>query len=243
MRKNLFTRTNLLYACLGVIGLSSIVATIFWRQIFPVDTMAQWISANQEMIAETIEENYSASILSFSFVYFLTVIFLLPVGGVLNVLAGYFFGVVVGTVLVVMASVVGGVLIYQGARMTVGRFLVEKATPMFTRFNDNFSQKPYLYMFILRVFPLSPFWVVSVLGGVFRMRFSGYVTTTLVGVTIPTAIYSLFGASLVDLVDHEGHFQLFQMSRGPMAISLVLLGLVFMTPLLLRKKKEQSSSD
>ncbi len=85
----------------------------------------------------------------------------LPVGSVMIVVAGFLFGVILGTVLAVSAATVGALVLFAAARLAGGDYFERRAAPVIARVRAGFQREAVSYMFFLRVVPVFPFFLVT----------------------------------------------------------------------------------
>jgi uncharacterized membrane protein YdjX (TVP38/TMEM64 family) len=127
------------------------------------------------------------------FIYFSTVFLLasfsIPGSLVLTLFAGSIFGVMLGTLVVSLATTMGAGLAFLMARFLLRDWVAQH----FTKFSSLVEKKvalhgPY-YLFTLRLFPASPFVIVNLVMGVTRMRFFTFSWITFTGMFPGTLIY------------------------------------------------------
>ena len=136
-----------------------------------------------------------------------TTVFLLlslPGEGVLTIIGGLLFGTLVGTALSVMGTVIAAVLLFLGLRRALSVHLARKRGPRFERIRERMAADEVNYLLMLRLLPVLPFSLVSLLAVLVRMRLTTFALTTTIGAIPPTFIFAAVGNGLRQLLtEHE----------------------------------------
>ena len=115
----------------------------------------------------------------------------------LNIAAGAFFGVWLGTLYSLLGALIGAGVAFGLARY-LGRGLIEKLVSGHINFCRHCSNKLLTkIVFFSRLMPFISFDVVSYGAGLTNMSFSAFALATLVGMIPLTLAYNYFGATLV----------------------------------------------
>ena len=129
----------------------------------------------------------------------------LPVGIWLTVLAGYLFGVWIGTAVVSVAATVGAILSFLSARYLFAEAIHRCAERRLRlrRWLDSidrgFQEHGAYYVVLLRMTPVFPFWVLNLGLGVTRVRLWNFWWATQVGMLPITLVVANAGASLAEV--------------------------------------------
>lgn len=120
-------------------------------------------------------------------------------GAVLTASAGALFGVVTGTVTVVVGATAGAVLSFGLARW-LGRPAVARwaGDGRLARLDAMVSRRGFAAVLVLRLIPLFPFALVNYAAGVTGIRLVPYVTATAIGIVPATVAYAGLGGTLDD---------------------------------------------
>ena len=153
--------------------------------------------------------------------------FSIPGGATFITLAGgALFGVIVGTILVSFASTVGATLAFLSSRYLLSAWVREKFGARLAAFDAGVEKEGAFYLFMLRIVPAAPFFLVNLLMGLTVIRTWTYFWVSQIGMLAGTIVYVNAGTQLGQLESLRGILSL------PLIGSFVLLG-VF--PILARK--------
>lgn len=121
----------------------------------------------------------------------------LPGCGPLAVAAGLWFGLALGTALVVLASTVGATLSFMTARHLLRDVVQRRFGHRLHAVEAGLARDGGFYLFSLRVAPLIPYALVNPLMGLSKMPLPQFFSISLVGMLAGSAVYVYAGTSLV----------------------------------------------
>lgn len=160
---------------------------------------------------------------AFGLLYAGVVAFSLPGGAVMSLAAGFLFGPVLGTGIVVVAATAGACLVFLAARHVLGRTLAGRGGPLLARVGEELRRDGFWYLLSLRLIPVVPFWLANLAPALAGMPFRAYASATAIGIIPGTAVYVGIGNGLGQVFDAGGQPDLgVVLSPG---ILLPLLGL------------------
>ncbi|MEL7023414.1 MAG: TVP38/TMEM64 family protein [Pseudomonadota bacterium] len=181
------SKTKIL-ALLGALVLLGIAA---WQ--FPI---AEWLTD----LVKWIEANRQTAWLVFIAVYVLATVLMLP-GLILTLAAGYVFGVLYGTVLVSVSSVLGATAAFLVGRSLGRGWVREKvgADARLAAIDKATEKRGFLVMLLLRLSPIFPFNVMNYLMSLTGMSLKNYVAGSWLGMLPGTLLYVFIGSAASDL--------------------------------------------
>ncbi len=150
----------------------------------------------------------------------------IPGAAVVTLAGGALFGLAVGTVLVSFASTLGATLAFLSSRYLLRDWVREKFGARLAAIDAGVAQEGAFYLFMLRIVPAVPFFLVNLLMGLTAIRTWTYFWVSQIGMLAGTMVYVNAGTQLGQLESLRGILSL------PLLGSFVLLG-VF--PILARK--------
>ena len=156
--------------------------------------------------------------------YVACVVLSLPLSALFTLAGGMLFGAVLGTVLAVVSSSGGAVLLFLLARGALGPLVARRAGPWLDRLRPGLRRDGFSYLLALRLIPVVPFWLLNLAPALLGMRLAPYAAATLLGVLPAAAILASIGAGL-DGVLAAGAQPDLSVLRSP-PVLLPLLGLV-----------------
>jgi len=157
------------------------------------------IKEQRVYLAELVEQNPIASGAAFMGLYIATVALSLPIASLLTLLGGFLFGLVAGTLMIVISATIGASIIFMIAKSAVGESLREKAGPFYNKVADNMNDNAIQYMLFTRLVPVVPFFVANILPALFNIKLRDFALTTFFGIIPGTAVYTNIGQSLTTI--------------------------------------------
>lgn len=143
-----------------------------------------------------VEAYYLSALLGFMLLYALNIAFSLPVGSLLTLTGGYLFGILPGTLAVVVAATLGATAVYLAARTALGDVLKRRSGSALERLRKGFHEDAFNYLLVLRLIPLFPFWLVNLAPAFAGVRLSTFFWATLLGILPGTLVYAAAGNGL-----------------------------------------------
>lgn len=178
----------------------------------------------------SLKHMYELQPLFWVFIYFAIYIAItglsLPLATVVTLLAGPIFGLVWGSVIVTFAAAIGATLAFIVARFLLRDWVQSRFDRQLGKINRGVERDGIYYLFLLRLIPAFPFFVINLAMGLTPMRARSYFLVSLVGMIPGNILYVNAGTQLGKI--HSLHDLL---SPGLLA-SFIALG-VF--PLIVKK--------
>lgn len=216
------TFRRLLPLALLVAGLIAVFAFGLDRRI-SLDALRD----NQALLANLVDRHATAAAVLFVLVYALATALSVPGGAVLTVAGGTLFGLLWGTVLVVIGASAGAIAVFLAARTALGDALRRRAGPGLQRLEAGFRRNAVSYLLTLRLIPLAPFWLVNLVPALFGVSLGAYALTTVIGIIPGTVVYVAIGTGLAATLRAGGEPNLGMIAEP--AILLPLLGLALLS--------------
>ncbi len=162
------------------------------------------LKEHRGVLRDWVASNGVAAGLVYGALYAVVIALSIPVGLILTVAGGFLFGPYWATVFVVVGATIGATVLYLAARHALADFLRAKAGPALARMESGFNEHPKSYLFVLRLVPLFPFWLVNIVPAFLGVTFGNYVTATFFGIIPGTFAYALVGDGAGAVLD-RGH--------------------------------------
>jgi uncharacterized membrane protein YdjX (TVP38/TMEM64 family) len=186
-----------------------------WNQYLTLD----FIKLHQLELIDYSEAHSIEAIAIYFLIYVLLAAFSFPGASILSLLAGPLFGLLVGTVVVSLAATLGAVGAFLFARLLVRDQLNQKYGTQLKTFNEGIQKDGSFYLFLLRLNPLVPFFLINILAGLTSMELMTYFWVSFVGMIPGTVLY-------VNAGEQVGQIQnLADLISPAILLSLVSLGL------------------
>lgn len=178
--------------------LALVVAGIAAFFVFGLDRYLSFEALKENRVflkAWTAEHQILAALL-FVGAYCVMVALSLP-GGVWATLAGGFvFGTWMGGVYVIVGATLGALIIFLIARHALADFFRAKAGNAIQRMEAGFNANALSYLFVLRLVPLFPFWLVNLVPALLGVNVRTYVIGTFFGIIPGSLVYASVGNGL-----------------------------------------------
>ncbi len=156
------------------------------------------LSANRERLLDFVQSNAVVAILAFMGIYVAAVAFSIPGAIWLTIAGGFVFGSLAGTLYIVVAATIGATLVFLLARYVLGDVLRAKAGNALKKMEDGFRKNALSYLFVLRLVPLFPFFLVNLVPAFLGVPLRTYVIGTFFGIIPGTFVYATVGAGIGD---------------------------------------------
>lgn len=175
----------------------------------------------------------------FFLVYIAVVVFSIPAASVLTIFAGFLFGCTGGGFLVVAAATLGSCLLFLAARSMFGDLLRRRAGPFLARFADGFCRNAFVYLLVLRLAPIFPFFIVNIAPAFFAVRLRTFAIATLIGIIPATFAYAWLGGGLDEVIAQSAaagrELSLSDFATQKLTLALVALALIAALPLAFKR--------
>jgi uncharacterized membrane protein YdjX (TVP38/TMEM64 family) len=133
---------------------------------------------------------------AFVAVYIVLMSLCLPLGGALGVIAGLLFGLWLGLGLVVLSGTISALALFILARGTFGERLRQRAGPLYRRVAAAMQANSFSYLLFMRIVPLFPFFVVTLVAALLGVRMRVFVLATILGKIPANMIYAGLGRDI-----------------------------------------------
>lgn len=184
----------------------------------------------QGVVQAFVQQNRALAALLFYLVYITATALSLPVAALFALLSGALFGMVMGTIVISLASTTGAVLAFLVSRFLLQDFVDQKFPQAAKMINQGIQRDGAAYLFCIRLVPAMPYFVLNLVMGLTHMPVRTFAWVTQVGLLPITLVLTNAGEQIA-LIDSPADI----MSPGLIA-SLTLIGLF---PLVAKKVLER----
>ncbi len=176
---------------IALIGAIVVLGVAAWQ--FPI---AEWLTS----LVQWIDANKQTAWIVFIVAYVLATVLMLP-GSILTLAAGYLFGVVYGTALVSVSSVLGATAAFLVGRSLGRGWVREKigADGRLAAIDKATEKRGFLVMVLLRLSPIFPFNVMNYLMSLTGMSLRNFALGSWLGMLPGTVLYVYLGSAASDL--------------------------------------------
>lgn len=203
----------------------AIALTLFFMIGGPEYVNLETLKENREVLKAFVADNLILTIFGFIALYGLLVGISFPGAGFLTIFGGFMFGTVLGGFATVIGATLGATAIFLAARYAIGDTLSRKAGPYMQKFEKGLKENELSYLFILRLVPIFPFFVVNVVPALFNVKIRNYIVSTLFGIIPGTFVYASIGDGIGAVFEAGDDVKLSGLMTQPRVL-LPIIGLI-----------------
>ena len=195
------------------------------------------IKSNRDLLEEVKNKNILISSILF---FIFTIIWTLLLGFATPVvlMAGFIFGKVVGSLIVIFGFSVGATLLYLFVNFFLKDLIYEKFSSKYSYLIDKFKKNEFIYFIIYRAVGGIPFFIQNLLPIIFNIKIKNYFFGSMVGMSPQLFIGVSLGSGINKIIDENLNMpSFFDMIIEP-EIYLPIIGLIiiFLVALIFRKQ-------
>lgn len=198
---------------------------------FSLDTLKE----NRSDLQAWTAANGPLAFVLFVVAYAIVVAFSLPGGLLMSITGGFLFGTWAATLLIVLGATAGAVGLFLAARHALGDVLRARVGGALKRFEQGFREDALSYMFVLRLVPIFPFWLVNLAPAFLGVPLRVYALTTFLGIIPGAAVYASVGAGIGAVFDAGGEADLGVIFSPAILGPLLGLAALAMVPVVYKK--------
>jgi len=196
---------------------------------------------NRESLSGLVADNFVLVMLGFIATYAVLVAISFPGAGFLSIFGGFLFGTLTGGFANVIGATIGATSIFLAARYAFGDALSKKAGPYMQKFEKGLKENELSYLFILRLIPAFPFFIVNIVPALFDVKIRNYMLSTFFGIIPGALVYASVGAGVGVIFDSGGEANLAGLMFQPKVFGPIL-GLIALSLLPIIYKTIKGSS-
>ena len=201
------------------------------------------VQRNRQNLITFRDENFGWTVVGFLSIYILIVSFSLPGASVTSITGGFLFGLVLGTVLNVLAASIGAIAIFLAVKIGLGKFVTQKIDQFggrMTVLRERLLENEISVLLMLRLLPIVPFFAVNIIAALVGVRLKNFAFTTILGIIPGALVFTWIGVGIGDVFDQSATPDISLIWSPQVLGPLVGLALLFGVPALIRifKPKE-----
>ena len=156
--------------------------------------------AVREAALRQVQADHAVLVYAAAFLIYVVLTGLSVPGAVpLTLITGWYFGLFRGVILVSFASTLGATLAFLLSRFILRDTVQEKFGARLRIFNEALEREGAFYLFMLRLIPVVPFFVINVVMGLTRIRTWTYWWVSQIGMLAGTVVFVYAGSSIPGL--------------------------------------------
>ena len=222
------------------LGVIAIALGAFFALGGPEYVSIDSLRANREFLSAFVADHRVLTLLGFITLYAILVGISFPGAGFLSIFGGFLFGTFMGGGANVVGATIGATAIFLAARYAVGDALLKKAGPYMQKFEKGLKENELSYLFILRLIPAFPFFIVNIVPALFDVKLRNYVISTFFGIIPGALVYASIGDGIGALFDAGEDVKLTGLMTEPRVLAPII-GLILLSLLPIGYKKYKAA--
>ena len=181
---------------LAIVIALAIAGFVFMRFDLADQLTIENLKAQQQLVDSQYQAAPLLVVSIFMAVYIAVTAASLPGAAILTLAAGAFFGVVLGTAIVSVASTVGATLAFLASRHLLRDWVQSRFGDRLKALNHGVERDGAFYLLSLRLVPVFPFFLVNLLMGLTPIKTMTYFWVSQAGMLLGTAVYVNAGTQI-----------------------------------------------
>lgn len=192
-------------------------------------------SRYDELMALEKSHPFLFTILLFIF-YVLSICLVIPDSTLISVLAGTVYSFPVSVFFISLSETVGALSFFFIVRYIFKEYFKKKeAKILHGNLSESFKEHEIYYLLFLRFSHILPFWLINVIGALFKTSPMRFIWTTFIGTLPLSVILSQAGRDLKKALISNQPFSIQSIMDRPTELALVGIGLLALLPIVLKK--------
>lgn len=156
-----------------------------------------------------INQNLFTSSAIFSVIYAIVITLGLPLGTMLSLTAGFFFGGVLGAIIITLGSTTGYLFHFIISKFFLQNYINNKILIKFPKAQNYFNKNDFEFMLLIRLIPILPYFIKSFILAGLGASISKFYFTSIIGQIPFSFIYASIGFTLEQyLLSKQNIFEL-----------------------------------
>jgi pyruvate/2-oxoglutarate dehydrogenase complex dihydrolipoamide dehydrogenase (E3) component/uncharacterized membrane protein YdjX (TVP38/TMEM64 family) len=183
----------------GKLGLAALILAAV--AAFFLFDLGSWLTldslkARQAELADIVAQRPVLAIGGFFLIYVAVTALSLPGAAIMTLAAGAIFGLLLGTIVVSLASAIGATLSFLSSRYVLRDWVKARFARRVQAIDEGVAKDGSFYLLTLRLIPVFPFFLINLAMGLTAMRVGTYFLVSQVGMLPGTIVYVLAGTQL-----------------------------------------------
>ena len=232
MRLRLLLRNRRFWLFSGMISALILLRASGLADYLSLETLAR----HREVLVDFVAAHFLLSVTAYLVTYITAVAFSVPGAVFITLAGGFLFGAWQGTILTAIGATIGATLIFLFAQRIFGADALDRMGPKARALGEAIRSNAASYLLVLRLVPLFPFFLVNLVPAFVGVRLPTYVMTTAIGILPATAVFSLAGAGLGDVLAHGQEFDVGSVLTPQIMAALIGLALLSLVAIPLKAR-------
>jgi uncharacterized membrane protein YdjX (TVP38/TMEM64 family) len=186
-----------------------------------------------------VSEHPVLSALYYMGIYIVSVVLVIPDSTILTFIGGFLFPLPLAVTYACVSETIGATFFFLATRLAYVETLEKRKGYLLHEMQKKFQANQSYYLLFLRFSHLLPFWLINLGAGIFHVRASTFIWTTLIGVIPLTFFIADSGMSLSGYFETHTHFSLRGIFTIQVKIGLIALGCIALLPIIYKKFRKR----
>tara|TARA_R110002051_G_scaffold36358_2_gene79103 strand:+ start:11007 stop:11771 length:765 start_codon:yes stop_codon:yes gene_type:complete len=204
-----------------------------------------FLSEQRQALRSYVDAHSLWSAVLFVSVYIVAVAFSFPAASILTIFGGFLFGWLLGGALVAVAATIGASILFLATRSAFGSFLRHRVDGVVKTLAEGFRENAFGYLFVIRLAPVFPFFVVNIAAALFDISLGRFVAATFLGILPGTFAYAYLGQGvdsvLVAAQQAGREAEISDLVTGEITLAFLALAAIALTPTIVRQLRRRGS--
>ena len=175
------------------------LAVVYWLGLVEYLSLEALVEHRDALLAR-VSENFWLAAMIYLVTYIVAVALSIPAASFLTIFGGFLFGWLIAGTLTAVGATIGATIIYLAARSAIGDFLKRRAGPGVNKLADGFRENAFGFLFVLRLAPVFPFFIINIAPALFNVPVRTYVAATFLGILPGTYAYAYLGQGVDSVI-------------------------------------------
>lgn len=202
-----------------------------------------FLAEQRQALRAYVDSNSFWSAMLFLGVYIAAVAFSFPAASVLTIFGGFLFGWMIGGALVAVGATIGASILFLATRSAFGGFLRHRVDGVVKKLADGFRENAFGYLFVIRLAPVFPFFVVNIAAALFDISLGRFIAATFFGILPGTFAYAYLGQGvdsvLVAAQESGQEARISDLVTPEITLAFFALALVALIPTVVRQFRKR----
>lgn len=205
-----------------------------------------FLAEQRQALRAYVDGNFLWSAMLFLGIYIAAVAFSFPAASVLTIFGGFLFGWMIGGALVAVGATVGASILFLATRSAFGSFLRHRVDGVVKKLADGFRENAFGYLFVIRLAPVFPFFVVNIAAALFDISLGRFFAATFFGILPGTFAYAYLGQGVDSVLlaaqDSGQEAKISDLVTPEITLAFFALALVALIPTVVRQIRKRGAS-
>lgn len=176
-----------------------VIAALMLRAIGVDEYCFTYIVKYRQIFAQFTGQQYLLSVAVYMGLFAIAIASSLPLSVPFTLLGTFLFGLFPGLLYVNIAGTIGATGAFLIARYLMKEWAEKTYLVAFEKFNSELAAYGPLYLLVLHLFPVTPFFVLNIIAGLTNLSLWTFIWTTSIGMIPTSCVYGIIGLKLATI--------------------------------------------